>query len=144
MPSGFTERNFELSGEQNSKNYAILTEKDTVVTQEDTTTHTDDDKILPFLKLMPGDLDGNWLWGLPEGTVFLCAPKAREVLDKYNRPTKVPEIFVKQLHVIQKVEGPQLVKLLENTNEDHFDWVDSGVFSAIFDLKKVQFRGTDV
>lgn len=81
------------------------------------------------------DQDGDWLWQLEEGTVFLWMQKP--LVDQYHRKVYDPNLG--ECHVMEKrLNGlNRAVKLLTNINEDHWNWVDSRTFSDSFTLHMV-------
>lgn len=82
------------------------------------------------LKVVSGDEDENWLWGLPEGSVFLC----------YH--AKQP-LLLTQFMVIYKSRN-KAVMLRENLNgTSHDQYFNSEVFSKTFKRYEVQRYGTD-
>ncbi len=86
------------------------------------------DNVIPF-QLLPGAKDptDNWLARLPQGTVFLCAP----------RPLQKGQlnVFLLEYHVVFKLE--RQTKLLENINEERYLWVDTRNFSRTFELATI-------
>lgn len=68
----------------------------------------------------------NWLETLPQGTVFLCAPRT---------PQGQNNIFGLEYHVIFKTET--FTKIFENMNEEHYHWVHTKNFSRAFEFIKV-------
>ena len=98
-----------------------------------------EDNVLDFPAVKPAikEEDPDWLWHLPDASIFFVSPPLER--DPYNRPILNP--LLKQYHVIQHVDSPRLVMLLDNLNTESFLWVDSRDFSTMFKLKKVLRRG---
>lgn len=98
----------------------------------------------PLPKLNFDDREPDWLWQLSEGTVFLVQQPGEK--DQYGRIHRNPVLL--EFHIIVKLDDPdkekRAVRLLNNINTDHYQWVNSLDFSKVFTLTKVVMRGEDL
>ena len=102
------------------------------------------DNVVPFVKPDVSNIDPDWLWTLSEGTVFIANQPGEK--DQYGRVHKNPVGL--EFHIMLKLDDPdkenRWVKLLANVNADHFQWVNSYLFSKGFSLAKVIMKGEDI
>ena len=95
------------------------------------------------LKLLPGGKDGNWLWKLHVGAVFLTRPRPQKAKDAYGRIIDIQEHNLMQLEIVVKEPKGLVIKLYSSLNEEHYTWEDSKLFSERFDLVTILYEGNN-
>src|ERR1700734_403963 len=87
--------------------------------------------------------DGDWLWGIPIGSVFLMAQRPQYVKDRWHKEHAIYDHNLGEYHVLDRDlwHGRKNVKLLNNMNEEHKSWVESKVFSSNFILASIRYLG---